>query len=89
MDPDPDLGENDPPSITKYERARAIGQRARMLSANASTSVNTQGVDDPLEVATREMDAGVCPLVARRFYPDHTPDRPHFRDVIISQARVQ
>ena len=76
MPADPTFG------ITKYERARAIGTRARQISMNSPAHVDATGMVDELEIATlsttranrRRLCAGTiqithrpCPIFTRYF----------------------
>lgn len=60
------------PKLTKFERARILGTRALQISMNAPIFVETCGVDDPLEIARKELLQGVIPLVIRRTLPNGT-----------------
>ena len=80
MPADPTFG------ITKYERARAIGTRARQISMNSPAHVDATGMVDELEIATLEYYQGKSPLIVRRYYPDHTQAVPHFHDICLRDA---
>ena len=73
-------------NITKYERARAIGVRARQISEGSPVHVAVDGLVDELDMATKEYDAGKSPLIVRRLYPDHTSNNPHFDDIVLSSV---
>ena len=60
------------PYMTKYERARIIGSRALQISMNAPVMVDTQGMTDPMDIAEKELNAKLTPLIVRRFLPDGT-----------------
>jgi DNA-directed RNA polymerases I, II, and III subunit RPABC2 len=57
--------------MTKYERARLLGTRARQISMNAPIMVELEpGDTDPLEIAKKELRARKIPIIIRRFLPD-------------------
>ena len=57
---------------TKYEKARIIGARALQISMGAPVLVNLDGLDiqdscdDPIEIATLEMEKGLNPITVKR-----------------------
>lgn len=57
---------------TKYEKARMLGSRALQLSMGAPFLVNLSEQElqairfDPIEIALKELDAGVLPITVRR-----------------------
>ena len=69
------------PTATRYERARAIGERARAISNGDTVHVDAQGLADPLEMATIEYYAQKCPLIARRYFPDGHHDDLAMKDM--------
>lgn len=75
-------------ALTKYERARIIGQRARMIGEGAPVYVDVKGMDDDVAMATKELYAGKCPLIIRRFHPDHTTENPKFSEHKVSTMRL-
>ena len=79
---------NTPNVLTKYERARAIGVRARMISMGDTVYVDTQGMEDEVAMATKELYAGKCPLIIRRFFPNHTKEKPNFEDWNVSDLTL-
>lgn len=68
------------PTLTRFERARAIGMRAVEIGRNAPTEIDVGELDDELEAATREFYAGRCPLVVRRHDPAHTDANPSYEE---------
>jgi DNA-directed RNA polymerases I, II, and III subunit RPABC2 len=57
--------------MTKYERARVLGTRALQISMNAPVMVPVDNdVTDPLEIATKELQAKKIPFIVRRYLPD-------------------
>ena len=59
--------------ITRYERSRIIGARALQLAFQASPFMEIpKGVNDPLEIATYELEHKMLPITIRRHLPDGT-----------------
>lgn len=54
------------PYLTKYERARVLGQRALQISLGACPMVDLDGEVNPLNIAEKELDAGKLPMVVKR-----------------------
>jgi len=76
------------PILTKYERANAIGTRARQIGQNYPVFVDVTGMEDEVAMARKELYAGKCPLIVRRTFPDHTTAQPHFEDWAISELQI-
>lgn len=72
--------------VTKYERSRAIGMRARQISEGSTVHVPVDDMVDELEMATKEFYAGKSPLIVRRYFPDHSTNKPHFEDIVLAQS---
>ncbi|ORZ26380.1 RNA polymerase, subunit omega/K/RPB6 [Lobosporangium transversale] len=60
------------PYMTKYERARVLGARALQISMNAPVLVDLEGETDSLNIAMKELNNKMIPLVVRRYLPDNT-----------------
>ncbi|KAI8353741.1 DNA-directed RNA polymerases I, II, and III subunit RPABC2 [Mortierella sp. GBAus27b] len=60
------------PYMTKYERARILGARALQISMNAPVLVDLDGETDSLNIAMKELNNRMIPLVVRRYLPDNT-----------------
>ena len=60
-----------PPRLTKYERARIIGARALQISLGAPVLIplDRETPRDPVEIAMRELELGVLPIIIRRRAP--------------------
>ncbi len=59
--------------ITRYERSRIIGARALQIAFQASPFLEIpQGVNDPLEIATFELENKMLPITIRRHLPNGT-----------------
>jgi len=57
-------------TITKYEKARLLGQRASQLAEGAKSTVNPKGEHDMLKIAEMEFNAGTIPVDIVRTLPD-------------------
>ncbi len=56
--------------LTKYERARILGGRALQLSLGAFPLVEVKPDDTPIDIAARELERGVLPIIIRRKLPN-------------------
>ena len=57
--------------LTKFERARVIGERAIQISNNADVFVDVpEGMLDPLKIAEKELKERKIPFVIRRYLPN-------------------
>ena len=57
------------PYLTKYEKARILGARALQISMGAPILINLEGETDSLEIAFKELQKRVIPIVIRRYLP--------------------
>lgn len=58
------------PIMTKYERVRILGERARQLSLGAKPMIKGMESKDPKEVARQELKEGSIPLLIERELPN-------------------
>ncbi len=60
-----------PPWLTKYERARIIGVRALQIALGAPVliPVKKYNLKDPIEIAEKELELKVLPIIIRRWTP--------------------
>jgi len=59
------------PKLTKYERVRLIGTRAKQISLGAKVMVkNTVGLN-PIEIAKLELEYKMIPMKIKRILPDN------------------
>ena len=60
-----------PPWLTKYEKSRIIGARALQIALGAPILIppDSVGSRDPIEIAARELELGVLPMIIRRWTP--------------------
>jgi len=62
-----------PPKITRFEKARVVGARALQISMGAPILVEvSEGFTGPIEIALKELGAGILPMTIRRTLPDGT-----------------
>jgi DNA-directed RNA polymerase I, II, and III subunit RPABC2 len=62
-----------PPKITRFEKARIVGARALQISMGAPILVGTDEIiSNPIDIALKELDAGILPMTIRRTLPDGT-----------------
>ena len=57
--------------VTKFEKTHVVGVRAEQISLGAEPKVDVRGLEDPIEMALREYEAGKIPYIIVREYPDH------------------
>lgn len=56
--------------LTRFEKAKIIGSRALQISMGAPILIKLAGdIMDPIDIAIREMDAGVVPITVCRSLP--------------------
>jgi len=53
-------------TLSKFERARIIGARALQLANGAPPLIEVSGERSPIDVAMRELENGIIPLVVLR-----------------------
>jgi DNA-directed RNA polymerase I, II, and III subunit RPABC2 len=62
-----------PPRITRFEKARIVGARALQVSMGAPLLVELlEGSTKPIDIALKEIEAGVLPITIRRRLPNGT-----------------
>lgn len=57
-------------TLTKFERARVLGQRAMQLSYGAPPLVDITGMTSALAIAEKELQENKVPIIIRRTYPN-------------------
>ena len=59
------------PKLTKYEKVRLIGTRAKQISLGAKVMIkNTKGLN-PIEIAKLELEEKIIPMKIKRILPDN------------------
>ncbi|MBS7659112.1 DNA-directed RNA polymerase subunit K [Candidatus Bathyarchaeota archaeon] len=62
-----------PPKLTRFERARIVGARALQIAMGAPVLIEIpEGDISPIDIALKELEAGVLPITIRRTLPDGT-----------------
>jgi DNA-directed RNA polymerase I, II, and III subunit RPABC2 len=62
-----------PPKVTRFEKARIVGARALQISMGAPILVDAdEKTTNPIDIALKELDAGILPITIRRTLPDGT-----------------
>jgi len=68
--------------FTRYEKARIIAGRALQLALGAFPLVPVKPNDTPIEIAKREFEAGILPIIIRRRRPDGSYVDVPLRDLL-------
>jgi len=71
-----------PNRLTKYEKARIIGGRALQISLGAFPLVEVRPEDTHIDIARREFERGVLPIIIRRKRSDGTYVDIPLRDLV-------
>jgi len=62
-----------PPKLTRFEKARIVGARALQISMGAPILVEpSEKTSNPIDIALKELEAGILPITIRRTLPDNT-----------------
>lgn len=62
-----------PPKLTRFEKARIVGARALQISMGAPILIDvSEGFSSLIDIALKELDAGILPMTIRRTLPDGT-----------------
>ena len=76
------------PFLTRYERARVLGTRALQISMNAPILVPLEGEMDPLQIALKELQHGVIPIIIRRNLPNGTWEDWKLSELAVDMERT-
>jgi len=71
------------PFVTKYEKARIIGQRAMQLDAGATPYINSEFLIDGASIAEREFEEKKIPVIIKRPLPNGAFEYWRLRDLEI------
>jgi len=81
--------------LTKYERARIIGNRAAQLAHNAPPLISLidpndprRQLKDPIEIAEQELKQRKLPLMIRRPIPSPVMHKPMYIDIPLSELII-
>jgi len=72
--------------LTKYERAKVIGNRATQLSRGAKPMIDTTGLHDVMKIAEQELIQNKMPFIIRRPLPDGTYVDIRVSDMIVTDT---
>ena len=72
------------PVLTKYERVRILGERAKQISLGAKPMLLGIENMNPKDIARLELERGVMPLIIEKPLPDGTVDQWR-----VSELRIQ
>jgi DNA-directed RNA polymerase subunit K/omega len=62
-----------PPKLTRFEKARIVGARALQVAMGAPILVKpSKALSNPIDIALKELEAGILPITIRRTLPDGT-----------------
>lgn len=62
-----------PPKLTRFEKARIVGARALQISMGAPILIDvSEGFSSLIDIALKELEAGILPMTIRRTLPDGT-----------------
>jgi DNA-directed RNA polymerase I, II, and III subunit RPABC2 len=60
-----------PRKLTRFERAKIVGSRSLQISLGAPAFIKIpKDINDPIQVAIKELTTGSVPLSIRRTYPN-------------------
>ena len=57
-------------TLTRFEKARVLGQRANQLSMGAPPLVNIQDLTSSIDIALKELQNNKIPIIIQRTYPN-------------------
>jgi len=62
-----------PPKLTRFEKARIVGARSLQISMGAPILADvSEASSSPIDIALKELEAGILPITIRRTLPDGT-----------------
>lgn len=71
------------PILSKYEKARVIGERAEQIARGFPPMVDVGDLTSPLEIALKELNEKKIPIMIRRPLPNGTVEVWKIEDLII------
>lgn len=72
------------PILTKYEKARIIGYRAKQIENGAQPFVDISGLNNTIDIVKKELYSKKLPFIVRRPLPDGTFEDWTIQDLIIT-----
>lgn len=75
------------PFMTRYELARVLGTRAQQIASGAPIHVEVTAdlKEDPLNIAAKELRAGMLDLIVRRRLPNGQFEEWEVKDLIVDE----
>ena len=73
------------PILTKYEKARVIGERAEQIARGFPPLVDVGELTNPLDIALKELKEKKIPIMIRRPLPNGTVEIWKIDDLIIPE----
>tara|TARA_B100000575_G_C23090724_1_gene628798 strand:- start:1240 stop:1587 length:348 start_codon:yes stop_codon:yes gene_type:complete len=58
--------------LTKYEKTRILGSREKQLSLGSKPMIKLSEDKSYKEIAEKELEMKMTPMIIRRYLPDHT-----------------
>ncbi len=58
--------------LTKYEKTRILGSREKQLSLGSKAMIKLSEDKSYKEIAEKELEMKMTPMIIRRYLPDHT-----------------
>jgi DNA-directed RNA polymerase subunit K/omega len=71
------------PILSKYERTKIIGQRAKQIEDGDMPYITVNNIIDPYIISLMELEAGKIPFIVRRPMPDGTSEYWKLNDLQI------
>jgi DNA-directed RNA polymerases I, II, and III subunit RPABC2 len=72
------------PILTKYEKARIIGYRAKQLELGAIPFVDTKGLVNTIDIVKKELYSKKLPFIIRRPLPDGSYEDWPIQDLVVT-----
>ena len=72
------------PFLTKYEKARIIGKRAMQISKGSPPLVEVGTLENPIDIALKELTERKIPFIIRRPLPNGT-----YEDWRVDELRIE
>jgi DNA-directed RNA polymerase subunit K/omega len=73
---------SEPKRMTRFEKAKVLGERASQISQGSPLAIKTNETD-PLRIATEELRARKINMIISRPYPNGTKEDISVKDMII------
>jgi DNA-directed RNA polymerase I, II, and III subunit RPABC2 len=78
------------PYLTKYEKARIIGTRAKQISMGSKAMIPVpKNMTSSHDIASAELRAGVIPIIIRRSLPSGPNGVSEYFDLKVSELKIK